>query len=100
MSEIEQKSKSQNLDALNKVPCPFDEVSLLDFYAMKISNFGFLGGIYRNFNLFIYHSTIISGFSEIGAVLMQLWTSSTTVSAIFLSILLGFKMWSMCFTRS
>ena len=40
MSEIEQKSKSQNLDALNKVPCPFDEVSLLDFYAMIIRNFG------------------------------------------------------------
>ena len=39
MSEIEQKSKSQNLDALNKVPCPFDEVSLLDFYAMIIRNF-------------------------------------------------------------
>ena len=39
MSEIEQKSKSQNLDALNKVPCPFDEVSLLDFYAKIIPNF-------------------------------------------------------------
>ena len=39
MSEIEQKSKSHNLDALNKVPCPFDEVSLLDFYEMMIRNF-------------------------------------------------------------
>ena len=41
MSEIEQKSKSQNLDALNKVPCPFDEVSLLDYYTMIILNFEF-----------------------------------------------------------
>ena len=98
MSEIEQKSKSQNLDALNKVPCPFDEVSLLDYYAMIILNPTFTVNN-GNFNLFIYHSTIISGFSEIGAVLMQLWTSSTTLPAIFLSILLGFKMWSMCFTR-
>ena len=40
MSEKEQKNKSQNLDALNKVPCPFDEVSLLDFYTMIIRNFG------------------------------------------------------------